>query len=197
MKPRLVVSLSLLDASLHDHSFMYEKLPMFVSMLNRGDLAASWDTSGTFQHIRLAPDKRIKLAFRVACSLYVPLTQPFGLKLASWALTKLLRPIIQHLRTLGNIVLPCMDDFAISVDQPETVTCAQATAARAYAVDLFTRVGLHVHARNRTPTGTMQPAMLGFVIDTTRSLLVLSLKRQHNLVGAAHSIMGAAARDRR
>lgn len=196
-KPRLVVDLSPQNASLHDRCFKYENLPTFVSMLKRGDHAASWDISDAFHHIRLAPEERIRLAFRVAGTLYLPLTLPFGLKLAPWALTKLLRPVIQHLRSLGYIVLPYMDDFAISVDQPETVTCAQATAARAYAVDVFTRLGLHVHPEKGSPRGTTRLEMLGFVIDTTRSLLVLTPKRQHKLVGAAHSIMGAAARDRR
>eukprot|EP00170_Pyropia_yezoensis_P007416 contig_30381_g7439 len=165
-------------------------------MLKRGDHMASWDVSDAFRHIRLAPREQLRLAFRVRKTLYVALTLPFGLKLAPWALTKLLRPVIQHLRSLGYLILPYMDDFAISVDQPEPVSAAQATAAREFAVALFSRLGLHVHLTKETATGTCRLEILGFLIDTESCLLILPSSRRHKLVGAAHSLLGAAALDR-
>lgn len=194
-KPRLVVDMSSQNEYLHDRRFKYETIPAFVSMLKRGDHMASWDVSDAFHHIQLAPRER--LAFRVGQTLYVPLTLPFGLKLAPWALTKLLRPVIQHLRSLGYLVLPYMDDFAISLDQPTPVSAAQATAARAFAVALFSRLGLHVHPSKGTALGTCRLAILGFLIDTERCLLVLPPGRRHKLVGAAHSLLRSAALDRR
>lgn len=195
--PRLVVDLSPQNAYLHDRRFKYETIPAFVSMLKRGDHMASWDVSDAFRHIRLAPREQLRLAFRVRKTLYVALTLPFGLKLAPWALTKLLRPVIQHLRSLGYLILPYMDDFAISVDQPEPVSAAQATAAREFAVALFSRLGLHVHLTKETATGTCRLEILGFLIDTESCLLILPSSRRHKLVGAAHSLLGAAALDRR
>lgn len=171
-KPRLVVDLSPQNEYLHDRRFKYETIPAFVSMLKRGDHMASWDVSDAFHHIRLALREQMRLDFRVGQTLYVPLRLPFGMKLARWALTKLLRPVIQHLRSLGYLVLPYMDDFAISLDQPTRVSAAQATAARAFAVALFSRLGLHVDPSKGTALGTCRLAILGFLIDTKRCLLV-------------------------
>lgn len=196
-KPRLVVDLSPVNSWLHDRSFKYELLPNFITMLKKGDHMASWDVSDAFHHIRLAPRESARLAFRVGGDLYFPLTLPFGLKLAPWALTKLMRPVVQHLRSLGFLVLPYMDDFAISVDQAATVTEAQATKARQQAVALFRRLGLHVHPLKGAATGTTRLDLLGYTIDTTRCLLLLPLKRQQRIVGAAHSLLKSAAMDRR
>lgn len=150
-----------------------------------------------FHHIRLAPRECARLAFRVAGVLYFPLTLPFGLKLAPWALTKLLRPVIAHLRSHGYVVMPYMDDFGISVEQPSPVTADEATAARAYAVTLFRRLGLHVHPTKGQATGTTRLEILGFVVDTVRQLLILPPERRRKLVGSAHSLLRAAAADRR
>lgn len=196
-RPRLVVDLSAANAWLHDRRFRYETLPAFVCSLKRGDHMASWDVRDAFHHIHLAPREGVCLAFRVGGALYIPLTLPFGLKLAPWALTKLLRPVVAHLRSRGYLVLPYMDDFAVSVNQREAVTAAQATAARAFCVALFTRLGLQVHPDKGIPTRTTRLEILGFVIDTERCLLLLPPKRQAKLIGAAHSLLRAAALDRR
>ena len=196
-RPRLVVDLSPQNAWLYDRRFRYETLPAFAAALKAGDHMASWDVSDAFHHIRLAPRECARLAFRVAGVLYFPLTLPFGLKLAPWALTKLLRPVVACLRSRGYVVLPYMDDFGISVSQAAPVTAADATAARADAVALFRRLGLHVHPSKGTATGTTRLEILGFVVDTVRQLLILPPERRRKLVGAAHSLLRAAAADRR
>jgi len=196
-RPRLVVDLSPQNEWLYNRKFRYETLPAFTAALKAGDHMASWDVSDEFHHIRLAPRECARLAFRVAGVLYFPLTLPFGLKLAPWARTKLLRPVIAHLRSHGYVVMPYMDDFGISVDQPSPLTADEATAARAYVVALFRRVGLHVHPTKGQATGTTRLEILGFVVDTVRQLLILPPERRRKPVGSAHSLLRAAAADRR
>lgn len=87
-KPRLVFDYSPQNEHLHDRAFKYLNLPAFVSALNQDDHLISWDGRDAFHDIRLAPRERARLAFRVAGVLYFPLTLPFGLKLAPWALTR-------------------------------------------------------------------------------------------------------------
>lgn len=196
-KPRLVVDLSPVNDDLYDRHFRYEMLPAFIAQLKAGDHLVSWDVSDAFHHIRLAPRERARLAFRVGGVLYYPLTLPFGLKLAPWALTKLLRPVVAHLRKAGNHVLPYMDDFALTPDLPNSVTREQATAARAAAMRLFARLGLHVHPRKGEREGTKTLEVLGYVVDTDRCLVLLPPRRLQAVVGAAHSLLQAATRDRR
>ena len=196
-RPRLVVDLSPQNEWLYNRKFRYETLPAFTAALKAGDHMASWDVSDEFHHIRLAPRECARLAFRVAGVLYFPLTLPFGLKLAPWARTKLLRPVIAHLRSHGYVVMPYMDDFGISVDQPSPLTADEATAARAYAVALFHRLGLHVHPSKGSATGTTRMELLGFVVYTVRQMLILPPERRRKLVGSAHSLLRAAAADRR
>lgn len=188
-KPLMVVDLSPVNCWLHDRAFKYDVLPSFIAMLKKGDHMASWDISDAFHHIRLAPRESARLASRVGTVLWFPSTLPLGLKLAPWALTRLLRPVVQHLRSLGYLMMPYMDDFAISVDQPNPVTLTQATAARAVAVSLFPRLGLHVHPSKGAFVGTTRLHVLGYTIDTTRCPLLLPPQRQQRIVGTAHSLL--------
>lgn len=62
---------------------------------------ASLGVSDALQQIRLAPREQLLLAFWVWKTLDVPLTLPFCLKRSRWTLTKLLRRVTWHLRSLG------------------------------------------------------------------------------------------------
>lgn len=149
------------------------------------------------QNDHLALRERARLAFRVAGVLYFLLTLPFGLKLAPRALTKVLRPVVAHLRQLGYHVMPYMDDFAATMAQTAPVTEAKATAGRVRLVALLERFGLHMHATKGATVGTTTFEILGCVLDTRRCLVLLPAHRRKRIVGAAHSLLRATCTDRR
>lgn len=196
-KPRLVVDLSHVNGSLGDRPFKYETLASFVSRLAPGDHMVSWDVSDAFHHVPLHPDESFRLAFMVGDDLYFPLSMPFGLKLAPWVLTKVLRPVLAWLRMRGFTILGYMDDFASIATGVRPGSRPAATAARAAAVALFRRLGIQIHPTKGAVVGTTMLDVLGFRIDTVRQLLLLPPTRLDKVVGAAHSLLRAAASHRR
>lgn len=176
-KPRLVVDLSVVTSYLEDRPFRYESLASFVRQLSAGDHMVSWDISDAFHHILLDPADSARLAFAVDGVLYFPLSLPFGLKLAPWALTKVLRPVLAHLRSRGFALIGCMDDFASVATGGRPGSKAAATSARRRAISLFRRLGIQVHPSKGAATGTTSLDLLGFRIDTVRRLLLLPPRR--------------------
>lgn len=196
-KPRLVVDLSVMNSYLENRPFRYESLASFVSQLRANDHMVSWDISDAFHHILLDPVDSARLAFEVEGFPYFPLSLPFGLKLAPWALTKILRPVLAHLRSRGFALIGYMDDFASVATGSRPGSKTAATSARRRAVSLFWRLGIQVHPSKGAATGTTSLDLLGFRIDTVRRLLLLPPRRLDAVVGAAHSLLRAATSHRR
>lgn len=148
-KPRLVIDYKLQNGFIEDRPFRYEQMADFILDLRRDDHLTSWDVADAFHHVWLASRESTFLAFRVAHVIYFPLTMPFGVKLAPWVWTKILRPVVASLRARGFKIMPYMDDFGSLAETPHRlspVSQEQATAGRVEAIAVF-RNGRHADAR--------------------------------------------------
>ena len=196
-KPRLVLDLKYVNSFLHDKPFRYESLALFLSQLEADDYLVSWDVKDAFHHLALQPVDAQRLVFRLGNRYYEPLTLPFGLKLAPWAWTKLCRPILQHLRSLGFALIGYMDDFLCRPPCLSASSAAAATAGRASALALFSRLGLSVHPHKGSVEGTRRLAALGHLVDTSARRLLLPATRQAKVMQAAVALLAESASHRR
>lgn len=190
-KPRLVVDYRHMNAFLGDRPLKYEAMAEFLMDLCLDNHLTSWDVADAFHHVFMAERETFRLAFAVGGVVYLPLTMPFGLKLAPWVWTKLLRPVVAYLRARGFTILPYMDDFGCLgslTPGPRPVSAARATRGRAEAVGIFRSLGLDVHAHKGAAAGTRSLDLLGFTIDTHRCLLLLPPRRLRTVVGSAVSL---------
>lgn len=163
----------------------------FILDLCRDDHRTSWDVADAFHQVWLATSESARLAFRVGKTIYFPRTMPFGLKLAPWIWTKLMRPVVAHLRARGFKVMPYMDDFgclAATSHRSAPVTQAEATAGRVQAIAFFRKLGIDIHKTKGAAVGTRTLDLLGFTIDTSRRLLLLKPDRLRSVVGSAVSL---------
>lgn len=188
-----MLDLSAVNDYLEDRPFKYESLASFVSQLQPGDNFTSWDISDAFHHVLLDPADSERLAFVLDGQLYYPLSLPFGLNLAPWALTKILRPVLAHLRLRGFSLMGYMDDFASCATGVRPWSKTAATSARRRAVACFRRLGIQVHPNKGASVGTTSLDLLGFRVDTVRRLLLLPPHRLDSVTGAAHSLLRAAS----
>lgn len=196
-KPRLVVDLSTVNDYLEDRPFRCKSLASFVAHLRPGDHMVSWDISDAFHHIPLKESDQQYLAFVVGGKLHYPLSLPFGLKLAPWAHTKVLRPVLAYLHSMGFPMLGYMDDFASVATGTRPGSKARATAARRRAVAVFRRLGLQIHPSKGAVEGTTSLDIVAFRVDTVRRLLLLPTRRLDTVVGAAMSLHRAVSSRRR
>lgn len=191
-KNRLVVDLSSKNEYMDDRKFQYETLTGYTTQISPGDHLFSWDLKDAFFHIPLAPADQRRLAFRVGNRVFIPLVLPFGLKLAPFVLTKVLRPVVGYLRRKGIAVLAYMDDFCGRPPGKPPDQAEAATKTRVEVLELFRSLGLAVHPTKGEAVGTTRMPILGYVLDTARREITLPDSRLAGLIAAAGALTSAA-----
>lgn len=197
-KDRLVVDLLAKNEFMEDRKFQYEMLTGYTTQLSPGDHLFSWDLQNAFFHIPLAPADQKRLAFRVGDRVFIPLVLPFGLKLAPFVLTKVLRPVVGYLQRLGIAVLAYMDDFCGRPPGKPPDPAEAATQTRVKVLELFRSLGLAVHPTKGEEVGTTKMPILGYVLDTSKREITLPDSRLAGLIAAAGALTsGACSASRR
>lgn len=199
-KPQLVIGYKHQNSFVENRPFRYEQMADFMLDLGRDDHLTSWNVADAFHDVLPATREIAPLAFRVGSTIYFPLPMPFGLKLAPWIWTKLMRPVVAYLRARGFKLMPYMGDFGCLAATPHRaspVTRAQATAGRSEAIAVFRRLGIEIHKTKGAAIGTQTLPLMGFPIDTSRCLLLLKPDRLRSVVGSAVSLRRHATTHRR
>jgi len=191
---RLVIDLRAINRHIRKWVFQYQRLPSLLVTLVRGDHLVSWDVKDAIYHVRILPAHRTFFRFVVAGVVYKPRVLPFGMKLSPWVWTKVMRPVVAALRLQGYRVSAYVDEFASKGRGPHPSTAAAATAGRRDILELFRRLGLLVHPTKGEAFGTTRLPLLGFLIDTTRQVVVLPAARLTKLVTAATVLLSEATR---
>ena len=94
-------------------SIKMKTLQSFSTQLQGGYTLMSWDIKSGYRHFYLHPRMREFFIFRYDGLFYRCIALPFRRGQSVIWFTKLLRPLVQHLReVLGYRVLPYTDDFA-------------------------------------------------------------------------------------
>lgn len=196
-KDRLVVDLRMINRWIKVRRFQYQRLAHFLSTLVPGDHLVSWDVKDAFYHVRLWPGDWKYIRFVVDGVVYEPRVLPFGMRLSPWAWTKVLRPVVAALRRKGYVVMAYVDDFAATGRGARPSSAASATAGRIDILNLFRSLGIHVHPSKGVTDGTTRLPLLGYLVDTTRQLLLLPEDRLSKMVDKAKCLLSAANRDAR
>lgn len=120
-------------------SSKYETLPQLAQSLLPGDALLTWDVKDANHHLLMRPEDQRHLAFRCLGRFFVRVTMPFALPPAPMTWTTLLRPLVQHLRELGYLILPYVDNFCRAQPAPHdhSATPAPGVAAYHYIERLF------------------------------------------------------------
>jgi len=148
----------------------------------------------------------------------------FGWTLSPWVFTTFMKAVVSYLRhpldsdalrahlrssasaaaARGTRTLPWLDDFAFFFrgaphDSPSYPSMLRAACARRDEIfSLFGRLGLAIapHKGQHQPSQVLVDH-LGYCIDSTRGLFLLTPRREAKLAAAARSLLCAAARGRR
>ena len=105
-KLRLILDLRFVNQHLHVKKFKYEDLLIVSHLISRGDWFITFDLTNGYHHIDVSPWHRKFLGFSFSisgCTRYFQFASlPFGLSSAPFILTKVLRPLVKHWRSLGK-----------------------------------------------------------------------------------------------
>lgn len=199
VNPRAVLDYKHPNSFIETASCKYETLPDLAQSLRRDDALLTWDVKDAYHHLVMRAEDRRYLAFRCLGRFFVPVTMPFGLSSAPLPWTKVMRPVVQHLREQDFRIMAYVDDFggAPPAAAGLPATRAQAVAAYRMVERLFGELGLLMHPVKGVRDGPTQVRLLGHLVDTRLGRFLLPADRVDKLVGQALALSRRAMGHRR
>ena len=79
----------------------------------------TFDLKSGYHHIDIHPDYQTYLGFAWEGKFYVFTVLPFGLSTACYVFTKVLRPVVKHVRAQGIRIVLYLDDGMVVVKDSE------------------------------------------------------------------------------
>lgn len=142
--------------------FRYETLNDLPEFLKPGDYLWSCDLKSGYHHLDMHPTAWPYLGFKWEGTYYIFTQLPFGLAVAPWAFTKLMRQLLARYRKEGLRVTNMVDDFLFAAG-----TATESLQDQQQIIPDMKRHGLLLSAEEKQQLGVRQQALyLGAEVDT-------------------------------
>ena len=113
-KKRLVINLRYINYFLWKEKFKYEDMRTVLLLLEKEDFLCTFDLKSGYHHVDIHTQSQLFLGFTWEQSYYVFTVLPFGLSLACYVFTKLMRPLVKLWRSKGIRCVVDIDDGIIA-----------------------------------------------------------------------------------
>ena len=173
---RPVLDLSPLNAFLRKIPFRMETPASVRTAVREGDWATSVDLSDAYFHVLMHPSDRKYLRFTVDGRTYQFRALPFGLSLAPWIFTRIVRELCSYLRGKGVRLRAYLDDWLILASSQE-----QCAAHTLLLLQSATELGFLVNYRKSELTPSQEFSFLGMEFDTRTFMVRPTLPRVRKL----------------
>ena len=198
-KGRFVVNFAKQSQYWEKGSVRMETIPAYALELQAGDHMLSFDIKAGYRHLRLAPQMQDIFIFRCNGRFYRCVALPFGWgRLCMW-FTRLMKPLIDSLRSENHLrVLPYLDDFLICPRPPGTVaSLVDCFAARTTIAALLEDLGLVRHPTKGEWVGSTRVEHLGVVIKTVLEKFFIAPRKIAKVRHMAKHLISESTRGRR
>jgi hypothetical protein len=165
---RVIIDLRYVNRFQTPHKFRMEDLSTVAALLRPGDWMTSIDFKSGFFHVEIEERLRDYLGFQHAGKWYRYQVLPFGSSSSPLVFTKMVRPAIQHLRSLGIRIVAYMDDILIIGRTKE-----ETELHTRQAMDLLLELGWKIRLDKSELEPSQNREFLGMLLDTTGELPVL------------------------
>jgi len=116
--------------------------------------------------------------------LYAYTCMPFGLCVAPWVYTKLNKPIISYLRTIGIVLVSYLDDTLIINRDLEEIKKNLNVSMR-----LFQRLGLMINTKKSQLEPSNSAIFLGFYLDSTTMQMTLPNVKKNRVISKCRLVL--------
>ena len=171
--------------------FKYETLHDLSQVLRPDDSLLVWDIKDAYHHLLLREVDQRYLAFTTLGRVFIPITMPFGMSLAPYMWTKVIRVLVQFLRSQGFRIISYVDDFGGATPAMPGEPATVADAARGYKLVqvVFRALGLWFHPDKGAHDGSTAAQLLGHIVDTTAKVYRLPLARAERIETLARGLL--------
>lgn len=170
-KLRLITDLRVVNSYSVTPKFRYEDISVLPQVVQKGDKLVTIDLKDGFFHVPVHPDFRKYLGFCWNNQFYVWNVLPFGLQSSPYFFCKVLRPVIEHLRTLNIRLIAYVDDILICARD------ADITTQRDLVLETLQTLGFHINEEKSSliPENTKQ--FLGYLVVTGDDSVTLKVPK--------------------
>ena len=165
---QLVINLRLFNRFLNKEKFKMEGLQVVRSILQQRDFMMKLDLKDAYYAVPIYQPHRKYLRFIFQEKTYEFQCLPFGLSSAPQAFTKLLRPVLAMLRTLGIRTVMYIDDMLLLHQQQQRLL-----VLFRQVVEFLGKLGFLVKAEKCSPSPTQSIVFLGAQLDSVGMILSL------------------------
>ena len=166
---RMILNLKNLNVCVEKIHFKLESLSDAIALMRPGCYFASLDLKDAYYSVKIHSDYTKFFRFYFHGELYEFLALPQGYRDSPRIFTKILKPILSHLRSLGYEIVMYIDDSLLLGN-----TEAECRLAVSYACELLDRLGFTIHPVKSVFKPTQTITFLGFVLDSVAMTVTLS-----------------------
>lgn len=173
---RLIINLKGLNEFIDSPHYKMEDYRNVCHLIGKDYFMAKIDIQDAYFHIPILLEHRKYLRFYWKEVLYEFNCLPFGLSIAPYAFTKVMRPVLGYLRMRGYVSSAFLDDI-ILIGKDES-SCKENVRV---TLELLGKLGFEINAQKCILRPVKELEYLGFVFDTARMCLYLPMRKKQKL----------------
>lgn len=174
---RFILNLKELNSYLAPPRFQLEDWRMVIQLLTKNAWMTTIDLEDAYLLVPIAPEDRRFLRFQWRGILYEFTALPFGLSTAPYIFTKILRPVVAHLRGRGLCSIIYLDDFLIIGASKED--CSRNLSL---SLDLLSSFGFIINYSKSQLDPSQRCKYLGSIFNSVHQSISIPPKRRKNLL---------------
>lgn len=174
---RLVINLKDLNTFITAPHFKMEDIKVAMNIIRKGVYMAVLDQKEAFHRIPVSQCDRKYLRFVWEGNIYQFTCIPFGLNIAPFVFTKIMKPVLAQLRQMGLESVSYLDDALL-------LGCTMDACKRNLnsTVDLFLSLGLEINYKKSQLVPSQRVKFLGFYLDSSKMIIELPQEKCHNIL---------------
>ena len=180
---RTVINLKALNRFVVAPHFKMESIRTVKNIIREGDWMAKLDLKDAYLTVHVHPRYQRFLQFKWNLQTWQFRVLPFGLNSAPHAFTKLLKPVVATLRSLGARVILYLDDMLILAEDKKEGRKYLATA-----LELLVALGFIINVEKSMFNLTQSIDLLGFLLNSRTMTISLPREKLHAIQKAARKL---------
>ena len=171
-KFRLVTDLRHINKQSIPPKIKYEDINTVISVVKPKDYIVTSDLQNGFFHVPVHKDHQTLLGFKFRSEYYIWTVLPFGHNCSPYFFSKVLRPVITHLRSCGLRLVLYVDDFVLFAPRDAILT------HKFLLISTLEKLGWIINFEKSSLEPSLTKEFIGYLIDNTGDKTVISIPRK-------------------
>lgn len=174
---RPIINLKNLNQFIESPHFKMEDFRLACILMKKDSFMAVIDQKDAYHLVPINKSSQKYLKFRWNNKLYKYVCLPFGLNIAPYIFTKLMKPVMAHLRSQGHQTVSYLDDCYVT-----DISASGCLHSVNSIIDLYTKLGLLVNFTKSQLQPSKCVKFLGFLLDSRDMSVTLPPEKKDKIL---------------